>query len=523
MITVATDITDRKAAEERTQRLSAIVESSSDAIVGMTLDRVITSWNPGAVALFGYEPEEAMGQNVVDARIADRPGPRADRRRSDAAGLSLTNVETQCITKHRALVNVSLSISPILDEHGQPWASRASPATSPNGSRFEHAAEQSQQEASWSRSTKAELDAIGREEANRASRAKSEFLSRMSHELRTPLNAMLGFGQILPMDDLTADQRESVGLHLPARASTCSTSSTTCSTSRASRRAPCSSRWSRCTSTRWSPRRSRSSDRRRPQNGISLPAGLDGDRHLRPVRPPTAPAGPAEPPVERGEVQPPRRPHRPVLRHRSGGRVCDRGDRHRHRHQRGATSRSCSRPSNASARTAPASRGPASASPLSRVLSQEMGGSLTVTSTVGTGSTFTLELPDWRTCRERRRIRCPTTAPAAVEPPRRGRVTVLAIEDNVANIRLLERIMQECDNAALLTAIQGRLGLELAGQHHPDLILLDLGPPRSVRRGGPAAAPGGPDDRRDPGRHLLGRCGRRSPRGPASTPVRPAT
>ena len=119
MITVATDITERKAAEERTQRLSAIVESSSDAIIGMTLDRVITSWNPGAVTLFGYEPEEAMGQNVS---MLASPTVRGHvlTASETPAGLSLTNVEVQCITKHRALVNVSLSISPILDEHGQP-------------------------------------------------------------------------------------------------------------------------------------------------------------------------------------------------------------------------------------------------------------------------------------------------------------------------------------------------------------------------------------------------------------------
>jgi PAS domain S-box-containing protein len=49
-----------------------------------------------------------------------------------------------------------------------------------------------------------------RREADRANRAKSEFLSRMSHELRTPLNAILGFGQLLQLDDLTEQQEESV-------------------------------------------------------------------------------------------------------------------------------------------------------------------------------------------------------------------------------------------------------------------------------------------------------------------------
>jgi PAS domain S-box-containing protein len=49
-----------------------------------------------------------------------------------------------------------------------------------------------------------------RENAEAANRAKNEFLSRMSHELRTPLNAILGFGQLLEMEDLSPDNRESV-------------------------------------------------------------------------------------------------------------------------------------------------------------------------------------------------------------------------------------------------------------------------------------------------------------------------
>jgi CheY-like chemotaxis protein len=108
---------------------------------------------------------------------------------------------------------------------------------------------------------------------------------------------------------------------------------------------------------------------------------------------------------------------------------------------------------------------------LSKRLVEAMGGSLTVESRLGEGTTCTIELP------AAARVEVPAAASgdglADRERPR-SHGTVLYIEDNLANLRLIERVISFRPGVALLSAMQGRQGLELARAHRPDLIVLDL-------------------------------------------------
>jgi PAS domain S-box-containing protein len=103
---------------ELAARLAAIVESSDDAILSKTLDGVITSWNPGAARMYGYRPEEVIGQNVTILIPADRRaelGPILDRlRRGERVG----PFETKRRRKDGTILDVSVCISPIRDQRG---------------------------------------------------------------------------------------------------------------------------------------------------------------------------------------------------------------------------------------------------------------------------------------------------------------------------------------------------------------------------------------------------------------------
>jgi CheY-like chemotaxis protein len=111
---------------------------------------------------------------------------------------------------------------------------------------------------------------------------------------------------------------------------------------------------------------------------------------------------------------------------------------------------------------------------LSQGLMEAMGGTLTATSVEGQGTTFTLELAllDRPAGEDDQPLpELPAFTPDPVAGPAH---TILYVEDNPSNLRLVERVLARRGGVRLLTAPEGEIVQELVRQHRPDLVLLDL-------------------------------------------------
>ena len=108
---------------------------------------------------------------------------------------------------------------------------------------------------------------------------------------------------------------------------------------------------------------------------------------------------------------------------------------------------------------------------LSKGLVEAIGGTLGVNSKVGRGSTFWIELPNVKSPKASVTSAPPKLALKATNP---AQSTVLYIEDDVANVQLVERLLMQRPNINLITSLLGGMGVELAQQYRPNLILLDV-------------------------------------------------
>jgi len=323
------------------------------------------------------------------------------------------------------------------------------------------------------RQTLDDLEAA-REAADAANRSKSGFLSRMSHELRTPLNAVSGFAQLLELGDLDQGQREAVdqilkgGNHLLELINEVLDISRIESGDLALSPEPVLA----------SSVLSDAVELIRPlaaQHSIQLV----GDRHA----------------TCDTYVFADRQRLKQILLNllsnavkynRVGGTVslcCEQPEPTRLRLKVTDTGPGL-RPDQLSLLFVPFERlgadrtdieGTGIGLALSRRLAEAMGGTLDVDSRLGQGSTFYVELPLVEGPVERyERLNDRGQGPEPDRATGVKRHAVVYIEDNLANLKLVQRVTANRNDIEIIPAMQGRLGIELAREHQPVLILLDL-------------------------------------------------
>jgi PAS domain S-box-containing protein len=190
-LVVAAIVTEHKKAEGTIEFLASIVESTGDAVIGKAPDGTIISWNKGAERIYGYSADEVIGRSIAILIPPDRPDELSRLTRLPAKVRPVERYETLRVKKDGRMVDVSLTISPIVDSTGTISAISTVSRDITERKRGERAREQLFL-----------MEQKAREAAEAANRLKTDFLGIVSHELRTPLNAILGWTNLLRRGDL---------------------------------------------------------------------------------------------------------------------------------------------------------------------------------------------------------------------------------------------------------------------------------------------------------------------------------
>lgn len=443
------DVTQRRAAEQQDANLWSFPLA---LIFVAGLDGYFKRVSAGYERLLGWTEEELLARPFFEFVHPD-----------DLATLGASLQEV--VTGHVEVINQEIRV--LCKDGGYRWLMGNYRPVPDEGLMFGMAVDITERKRAADALRAASAEASrAREEAEHANRAKSEFLARMSHEFRTPLNAILGFAQLLEMDPLPQRERQRVeqilkaGRHLldlinevldvarieegrlllsvePVRASEALTEAVDLVKPLAAQQGVRLEIADPATCTRHV-----LADRQRLKqvllnllaNGVkynrrggsvSLVCQTEGDR----LRLSVADDGPGIAPAKFARLF--------VPFERLGTEDVE---------------------------------GTGIGLALSKRLVELMGGRIGVESKVGKGSTFWIEFP----------FAEEASIPGDEAETAGGRVvgarerSMLYIEDNLSNLKLVEDIMAGRPQVRLLVAMQGRLGIDLAREHRPDLILLDV-------------------------------------------------
>jgi len=454
------DISDRRAAEqallESEERTKQILRTANDAFVALDLGGRILDWNAQAERMFGWLREEAIGRILSGTIFPDVPG---DGRRNGLAEYLEMGVaqplsqrlEMTALRRDGSELPVEVTI----------WSTGRLDRRTFNTFIRDITDQRRAQTAIR----------VAQEEAERANRAKSEFLSRMSHDLRTPLNAVLGFAQLLAADSLTDSQRECTQQILKGGRHLLDLINEVLDISRIE-----SGRLS------LSPEPVDVVDI--VQHSVDLVRPLAAQRQIELIVDSQTMAG-------QSVLADRQRLNQILLNllsnavkyNRDGGRVTIEFARPSPDHIRinvtdaGAgippdKLRLLFRPFERLGAETTGVEGTGLGLTLSRGLAEAMGGSLDVTSVVDRGSTFWVELQatDATPTKDEHRTLASSLAPGGNLAP----ATLLYIEDNASNVRLMNRLLGSRPSLTLVHAPDGQTGLTLVRERKPGVILLDL-------------------------------------------------
>jgi PAS domain S-box-containing protein len=454
------DISERKASEaaleESKRELQAvldanqlIMDNSQDVICTVSEDGRFLSANAACEALWGYKADELVGRRYIDLVFEeDRPKTEAVAKGLLASG-KVTDFVNRYVRKDGTLVDVLWSVA---------WSAK---------DRIMFCVAHDVTERA--RIEKALREA--KEEADRANHAKSDFLSRMSHELRTPLNSILGFGQLLDRQSPTETQRPRIRYILSAGRHLLNLINEVLDISRIEAGTLQLSVEPVCVEEAIG----EALDLMRPiaaERTIALAAtcSLDKTTYVLADRQRLKQvllnllSNAVKYTAVKGSV---------TVSFSDAGKgitrlsVRDTGA--------GIPVEKLARlftPFDRLGAEQSAVEGTGLGLALCQRLVQAMNGSIGVNSTLGSGSTFWLDLPQATSPLQTLAVSRGSSASEQqlAEESRR----ILYIEDNFSNVTLVDQMLAERPALELMTAMQGRVGLELARQHAPDLILLDL-------------------------------------------------